>query len=125
MDLTPLKSGEKTMIQAYGDGGFRISGRRFTGAVMVFEDRVFGVALEDIATIAAADFQPLEEAADEIEILLLGCGEKAGVLSPEHRARLKGAGISAEVMGTGAACRTFNLLQAEGRRVAALLIAVP
>ncbi len=122
MDLTPLKSGEKTMIQAYGDGGFRISGRRFTGAVMVFEDRVLSVELEDIA---AADYQPLEEAAVEIEILLLGCGEKAGVLPPEHRARLKGAGISAEVMGTGAACRTFNVLQAEGRRVAALLIAVP
>ncbi|MCZ6743054.1 MAG: Mth938-like domain-containing protein [Alphaproteobacteria bacterium] len=122
MDLTPLKSGDRAMIQAYGDGGFRISGRRFTGAVMVFEDRVLSVELEDIA---AADYQPLEEAAVEIEILLLGCGEKAGVLPPEHRARLKGAGISAEVMGTGAACRTFNVLQAEGRRVAALLIAVP
>ncbi|MCZ6448346.1 MAG: Mth938-like domain-containing protein [Alphaproteobacteria bacterium] len=122
MELTPLKSGDRAMIQAYGDGGFRISGRRFTGAVMVFEDRVLSVELEDIA---AADYQPLEEAAVEIEILLLGCGEKAGVLPPEHRARLKGAGISAEVMGTGAACRTFNVLQAEGRRVAALLIAVP
>ena len=125
MDLTPLKAGEKTMIQAYGDGGFRISGRRFTGAGMVLEDRVLSVALEDIAAIAPADFQPLEEAANEIEILLLGCGIRAGELSPEHRARLKDAGISAEVMGTGAACRTFNLLQAEGRRVAALLIAVP
>jgi uncharacterized protein len=125
MDLTPLKTGDRALIQAYGDGGFRISGRRFTGSVIVLEDRILGIALEDVADIAASDFQPLEEGAEEIEILLLGCGERAGVLSPEHRARLKQAGISAEVMGTGAACRTFNLLQAEGRRVAALLIAVP
>ncbi len=124
MDLIPLEFGEKAMIQAYGDGGFRISGHRFTGTVMVFEARVLGVELEDIANIAAAHFRPLEEAAEEIEILLLGCGIRAGELSPEHRARLKRAGISAEPMGTGAACRTFNLLQAEGRRVAALLLPV-
>ncbi len=125
MDLTPLKSGDRTVIQAYGDGGFRISGRRFTGTVIVLEDRVLGIALEDFADIAASAFQPLLAASDEIEILLLGCGERAGELSPDHRACLKRAGIAAEVMGTGAACRTFNLLQAEGRRVAALLIAIP
>ena len=125
MDLTPLKSGDRALIQAYGDGGFRISDRRFKGSVIVLEDRILGIALEDFADISDSDFQPLEEGTEEIEILLLGCGERAGVLSPDHRARLKQARISAEVMGTGAACRTFNLLQAEGRRVAALLIAVP
>ena len=125
MDLTPLNSGEKTLIQAYGDGGFRISGQRFRGTVIVLEDRILGIALEDLTDITASDLQPLEDGAEEIEILLLGCGERSGELSPDHRARLKRAGISAEVMGTGAACRTFNLLQAEGRRVAALLIAVP
>ena len=124
MDLTPLKSGDRALIQAYGDGGFRISGRRFKGSVIVLEDRILGIALEDVGDIAASDFQPLEEGAEKIEILLLGCGERAGVLNPDYRADLKKAGISAEVMGTGAACRTFNLLQAEGRRVAALLIAV-
>jgi uncharacterized protein len=93
--------------------------------VIVLEDRVLGITLEDFAEIAESHFKPVEEAAEEIEILLLGCGVVSGELSLEHRARLKRAGISAEVMGTGAACRTFNLLQAEGRRVAALLIAVP
>ncbi len=66
MDLTPLKSGDRTVIQAYGDGGFRISGRRFTGTVIVLEDRVLGIALEDFADIAASAFQPLLAAADEI-----------------------------------------------------------
>lgn len=125
MELTPLNSGEKTLIQAYGDGGFKISGQRFTGAVLVLEARVLDIALEDFVNIDESHFQPVEEAVEEIEILLLGCGETAGELSLGHRTRLKEGGIAAEVMTTGAACRTFNLLQAEGRRVAALLIAVP
>jgi uncharacterized protein len=44
---------------------------------------------------------------------------------PALRAALRGAGIAVEPMDTGAACRTFNVLLAEGRRVAAALIAVP
>jgi uncharacterized protein len=125
MEFTPLKSGDRALIQAYGEGGFRISDHRFKGSVIVLEDRILGIALPNFADIAASDFQPLEENAGEIEILLLGCGERGGELSAEHHARLKQAGICAEVMGTGAACRTFNVLQAEGRRVAALLVAVP
>ncbi len=124
MDLTPLKSGAETLIQAYGDGGFRISGQRFTGSVIVFRDRVLRLALGEFTNITMADLDPLIERAGEVEILLLGCGEQACALNPDHRSQLKAAGISADVMGTGAACRTFNLLQAEGRRVAALLIPV-
>ena len=107
-------NGEKILFSSDRDGDLEIFVMNTDGSNEV-----------QLTSNSAADFQPLEEAAVEIEILLLGCGEKAGVLPPEHRARLKGAGISAEVMGTGAACRTFNVLQAEGRRVAALLIAVP
>ena len=125
MELEPLKSGAQSLIQAYGDGGFRISGERIAGSVIVFQSRVLRLALIDFPSIAMADFQPVIEAAGEVEILLLGCGELAGALNPDHRGRLKEAGITSEVMGTGAACRTFNLLQAEGRRVAALLIAIP
>lgn len=125
MDLSPVNPGGRTLIQAYGEGGFRISGRRYDGSVLVFEDRTVALAIEEFSEIMAADFEPLEDAAEEVEILLLGCGAVSQELDPDLRARLKRAGISTEVMGTGAACRTFNLLQAEGRRVAALLVAIP
>lgn len=125
MEFSSLNTGDRSLIQAYGDGGFRISGQRFEGSLIVFENRVLRLELKEFSKLAGSDLQPLEDAGEGIEILLLGCGAVAGELDPSHRQRLKHAGISVELMGTGAACRTFNVLQAEGRRVAALLIAVP
>ncbi len=124
MDFSPIEPGGRVLIQAYGDGGFRIAGRRIEGAVVVFQDRVFEAGALRFEDIAPAHFQPLLDGEPGPEILLLGCGKGPGALAPEQHARLTAAGISAEVMNTGAACRTFNLLQGEGRRVAALLIAV-
>ena len=125
MDFTAIEPGDRVLIQAYGDGGFRIAGRRIEGAVVVFQDRVIEAGNLRFEDIEPGHLQPLLDAVPRAEILLLGCGKSAGALTSEHRALLMAAGISAEVMDTGAACRTFNLLQGEGRRVAALLIAVP
>ncbi|MDX1485343.1 MAG: Mth938-like domain-containing protein [Alphaproteobacteria bacterium] len=124
MELTPLKPGERSVIQAYGDGGFRISNERFMGAVIVLGERVIDLDLGNFSAIDSSHFAPLLAAEEGIEILLIGCGESGEALDPECRALLKRAGIASEAMGTGAACRTFNLLQAEGRRVAALLLPV-
>lgn len=62
--------------------------------------------------------------ADDIDILLVGCGPTFAAIPKGLRAALKDAGIILEWMDTGAACRTFNVLVAEERRVAAALIAV-
>ena len=59
-----------------------------------------------------------------VEILLIGCGKKQAVLPPKIRMGLKEVGIGLEVMDTGAAVRTYNVLLAEGRRVAAALMMV-
>jgi uncharacterized protein len=56
---------------------------------------------------------------------VLGCGPAALLVPEAVRARFKAAGIAIEAMNTGAACRTYNVLAAEGRPVAAALIAVP
>ncbi len=125
MDFHAIEPGDRVLIQAYGDGGFRIAGRRIEGAVVVFQDRVIEAGNLRFEDIEPGHLQPLLDAAPRAEILLLGGGQRAVALPSEHRALLTAAGISAEVMDTGAACRTFNLLQGEGRRVAALLIAVP
>jgi uncharacterized protein len=61
----------------------------------------------------------------EVEIVLLGCGPRAALVPARLRAELRAAGVTLETMDTGAACRTFNLLQVEGRRVAAMLVAIP
>jgi uncharacterized protein len=59
-----------------------------------------------------------------VEVLLLGCGLRLIQPGPAFRAELKALGVVVEPMDTGAACRTYNVLLSEDRRVAAALIAV-
>ena len=56
------------------------------------------------------------------ELLVLGCGPRSVFIAPDKRAALKGAGMALEVVDTGSACRIYNVLLAEGRRVAAALV---
>jgi uncharacterized protein len=72
-----------------------------------------------------ASFSLIIKVNPAIEILLIGCGTRAKLIEPNLLADLKNAGIAVESMDTGAACRTFNVLIAEDRRVAAALIPVP
>ena len=65
---------------------------------------------------------PLMEAPTPTELLVLGCGARAIFVPSDLRAALKGAGMALEVVDTGSACRIYNVLLAEGRRVAAALI---
>lgn len=117
------------VIESYRGGGFRISGVRHEGSVLVFRERTHAwpiLAHEtiDIDALAWAVAAGMAAEAMPVELLLLGCG--ARLLPPPIalRRRLKEIGVALEPMDTGAACRTYNVLAAEERRVAAALIAV-
>ncbi len=125
MELTPSDPGARQLIQSYGADGFTIAGRRHDGAVLVLPDRTLPWAVSDIAKIVEEDFAAVLGADPPVEILLIGCGEKASPVAPDLRARIRQAGIVIEATDTGAACRTFNVLLIENRRVAAALIPVP
>ena len=116
-EVTPPRGGR---IDAYGPGGFRIDGAWHEGSLIVspsgverFEGPVTGDALGRILAMAA-----------EIDVLLVGQGADFAPLARETRIALEEAGIGAEPMSTDAACRTYNVLLAEERRVAAVLIAL-
>ena len=64
----------------------------------------------------------MRKASAVLVFLLLGCGARMMPVSPTLRQALKSVGISLEAMDTGAACRTYNVLLAEDRRVAAALL---
>lgn len=126
MDLTPLIPGGRQIIESYGEGRFRVSGQLHTGAVLVFPDRTLAwqvaaageASLENLAPVMAAG------RTGAVDLLLFGQGPRM-LLVPQHlRQGLREAGIVLEPMDTGAACRTYNVLMAEGRRVAAALIPV-
>ena len=122
----PLRPPTSQIIQAYGNGGFTISGVRHDGPVVVLRHRTLAWAPpRDLAALTVEDFAAVLDPAAEADIVLLGCGPRAVQVSQALRAELRAAGVTVEVMDSGAACRTFNLLQMEGRRVAAMLIAIP
>jgi uncharacterized protein len=113
------------VIASYRGGGFAIAGTRYSGSILLFRDRVLTwppTRVEEIdAAVLAAH---VAECETRVELLLLGCGRQLVPVAPDLRAALKERGVAVEPMDTGAACRTFNVLTAEERRVAAALIAV-
>jgi uncharacterized protein len=126
MDVTPLIPAGRQIIEAYGDGGFRIANVRHEGSVLVFPGRTVSWPVADMAGLTAATLAPVSEAAraGDVELLLIGCGPRLAMIPRDLRAALRAEGVVIEPMDTGAAARTFNVLMAEGRRVAAALIAV-
>jgi uncharacterized protein len=112
--------GQPQVIQGYGDGLFRIAGEEYRDSVIVFAARTLPWSGE----ISEMGLTEAFAAAGTLDLLLLGCGAKTQPVAPALRAALRRAGIAVEAMDTGAACRTFNVLLAEGRRVAAALVAV-
>jgi uncharacterized protein len=126
MDITPLVPEGRQIIEGYGKGGFRIAGVAHAGSMLVFPDRLESWPVRDLAELTIGTLAAIVAAgrAGEVELLLLGCGPRLTPVPPALRAALREAGVGIEPMDTGAACRTYNVLMAEGRRVAAALIAV-
>ncbi|MGE5145606.1 MAG: Mth938-like domain-containing protein [Candidatus Eiseniibacteriota bacterium] len=124
-DITPAIPSEINVIHAYGNGGFRISGVAHSGSVVVLPTLVEAWPVAALAEITEASLRVVVEAEPRVELLLVGCGPRLMPLPAELRRFLRALGIAAEPMDTGAACRTYNVLVAEGRRVAAALIAIP
>jgi uncharacterized protein len=106
------------VIERYGATGFRVSGVLFAGPVLVFPERTIPW---EAATPSIEGLAPAIEHGG-IELILLGLGRRGALVAPLLRAALKARGIGVEAMDTGAACRTYNVLLAEDRLVAAALL---
>ena len=124
MDITPPVAANRQLIQGYGDGGFRVSGVRYSGSIIVFpwETVPWPVVAGDNFTVE--HFGAIRDAENEVSVLLLGCGAKASLIGTELRVQVRDWGVVIEAMDTGAACRTYNVLLSEDRFVAAALIAI-
>ena len=120
MHITPVLAPGRQLIERYGPPGFRISGVVWEGPVLVFPDRTLTWAV----AAAAIDLDSLAPVIADggVEILLLGLGRRMAAVARELRVGLRQSGIALEAMETGAACRTYNLLLGEDRRVAAALL---
>ena len=111
-------------IDAYGNGGFRFAEMSHRGSLVCQPSGIHGWEPSDPENLVADDFAPLFAEADGVEILLIGTGDTLRPLPPALRQAFRERAIMADPMATGAAVRTFNVLLAENRAVAAALVAV-
>ncbi|WP_029014394.1 Mth938-like domain-containing protein [Niveispirillum irakense] len=124
MDITPIIPADRQVIDTYGPGIFRVSNQVHEGAVIVQPGQTIPWPVTSFAALTLTDFAPLLGLDPKVEVLLVGCGPRMQLMPSALRRQLREAGIVADVMDSPAACRTYNILLAEGRRVAAALLPV-
>ncbi len=111
-------------IESYGNGGFRFAAMSHRGSLLCLPSGIHGWPAPAPGAIDEESLAQVFAEAEAVDILLVGTGADIVPLVPALRDRCRAAGIVAEPMSTGAAVRTFNVLLAEERAVAAALIAV-
>lgn len=120
MKLHLSRSANTYLITGYADDHIMVNGTRHQSSLIVLPDEVVSGWAAHLDQLAQEHFDSIAMRAPEI--ILLGSGKRLRFPSPALYARLIKANIGVEVMDTAAACRTYNILAAEGRRVAAALI---
>jgi len=111
-------------IDSYGNGGFRFAGMSHRGGLLCLPSGIHGWQAPAPEELGKESLAAVFGEGEGIEILLVGTGRFLVPLTPALRERCRTEGIVAESMSTGAAVRTFNVLLAEERAVAAALIPV-
>ena len=113
------------LIDAYGDGGFRLSGEWHSGSLLILADRARVWPVAAFAELTLATLEPVFAAGRaEVEFVLLGVGARNAQPPRAIREALLAAGLGLEFMDTPAAAKLYNVLTSEGRRLALALIAV-
>jgi uncharacterized protein len=124
MDITPHIPEGRQVIETYGERRFRISGTVHSGSVIVFPDRTLAWPVQTFEDLTSDSLQTVVDAGAKLDVLLLGCGSEMRLVPRGVREAIRESGVVIDAMDTGAAARTYNVLMAEERRVAAALIAV-
>jgi uncharacterized protein len=117
MQLSEMQFDGAQPIEGYGPGFFRIGGQALDAPVLITATGAQGWGgYEDIRTLTALS--------GEIDVLFIGTGAETTHVPQEFRDNLEAAGLGVEAMSSPAACRTYNVLLSEGRRIAVALLSV-
>ena len=114
----------RAQIDAYGNGGFRFADMSHRGSILCLPSGVHGWDVVEDQPLTVDLFQRVLAETKNIEFLLVGTGLSIRPLPADLKSVLRAANISSDPMSTGAAVRTYNVMLAESRAVAAALIAV-
>ncbi len=124
MEIKEQKPGGLTLISGYGEGGFRINGKRHDGSLLISPAGFCPWDVKSMKTIQKQSLKPIFENGYSPEFLLFGLGEEVLDAVILARSFEKKFALSCEVMTTGAAVRTYNVLALGGRQMAAAILAV-
>ena len=117
MRLNEITYTDAKPIDSYGPGFFRIAGQVHEGPLLVGPN---GIARWD----GYKDTTPLKAMAGDVDVLFVGTGSEIAHIPAAMRSELEELGLGVEVMASPSACRTYNVLLSEGRRIALALIPV-
>lgn len=110
MRMNEVRYPEGTPVTGYGPGFFRVGSEVMNGGVLILPGGVFPWAgLDDLAPILAQ--------IGSLDVLFVGTGREIAHLPAAMREALEAAGVGVEAMNSPAACRTYNVLLSEGRRI--------
>jgi len=110
MKLNEVRYSAGQPVEGYGAAHLRVDGAAHAAPVALLPRGV-------TPWTGYGDAAPLLAAAGEIDVLLIGTGPEIAQVPAEFRTALEAAGIGVEIMATAQACRTYNVLLGEGRRV--------
>lgn len=125
--MTDIKQGHypfQSPIDAYGNGGFRFADMSHQGSILCLPSGIYGWSVEDADILSLADLEPVLKEKEQIDFLLLGTGTGQIFPSFEIKKAFDQVHLGLDAMDTGAASRTYNVMLAEKRAVAAALICV-
>lgn len=122
--LEPARFPGRAPIDAYGNGGFRFADMSHRGSILALPSGIEAWPVTDVQAITPETLLPVLREAAAIDVLLIGTGMVFADVSAEARWALAEAGLAPDLMSTGSAVRTYNVLVSENRAVAAALIAV-
>lgn len=112
-------------LDAVGQGGFRFADMSHRGSILILPSGVHAWPINSVSDLTSTSFQPLFAEAHDIDFVLIGTGENIIHLAEPLLWRFREYRFQFDMMATLAAARTYNVLVAEYRRVAAALIALP
>lgn len=111
-------------IDGYGPGFFHFAGMASEGSILALPSGIHTWSAVTPADIGVQTLGPVLAQSDQIDMLIIGTGLEPWAVPDALRWRLRDAGIGIDAMPTRAAAATYNVLLAEGRLIAAALLAL-
>ncbi|XP_062206100.1 uncharacterized protein LOC133907973, partial [Phragmites australis] len=113
---------DQLRFQTYDDTGFKINNIKYEGSLLIVENRIMTWAPKTFAEITAESLSIFKVVHPIAEILILGCGRHIQPVSPELRKFIRSTGMKLEAVDSRNAVSTYNILNEEGRPVAAAVL---